>query len=146
MSRNIAPFRGGDSGPSNSWFLGPTRVHTPKGISTGSVALAQLTVVTNRHTDHATSVTTGRASMHRVHAMRYNNHIKLLTAALATTFVGEKSTEEMRSHRYTVQLYASGPHLIFHDQVSQYRPVGPSPQVSGLIHTNCGGTKGTCRL
>ena len=34
----------------NTWFLGTTRVHIPHSISISSVMLAQLMVVTNRHT------------------------------------------------------------------------------------------------
>jgi len=36
---------------SNTWFLGPTRVHTPNGIYIGSAVLARLTIVTDRPTD-----------------------------------------------------------------------------------------------
>ena len=36
--------------PSNTWFIGPTRVHTPNGTSISSSVLAQLTVETNRQT------------------------------------------------------------------------------------------------
>jgi len=37
------------SGPqSNTWFLGPTRVHNPNGISIGSSVVAGLTIVTDR--------------------------------------------------------------------------------------------------
>jgi len=52
----------GGSGPSNTWFLGPTR----NGITIGSATFAQLTVVTDRQTyagptDHANlSVAIGR--------------------------------------------------------------------------------------
>jgi len=42
---------------SNTWFLKPTWVHIPNGISISSAILAQLI---SRHTDHNTSVTTGR--------------------------------------------------------------------------------------
>jgi len=45
-------------------FFGPTRVHTPNGISIGSIVLAQFMSMSNRqtqtHTDHGTSVTIGR--------------------------------------------------------------------------------------
>ena len=47
--------------PSNTCFLGPTRVHNANGILIGSAVLAGLTIVTNQQTDHATpSVTIGR--------------------------------------------------------------------------------------
>ena len=38
------------------FFLGPTPVHIPTSILIGSATLAQLKVVTNRHTDHETAV------------------------------------------------------------------------------------------
>jgi len=37
----------------------PTELHTPNGISTGSAQLIVVTI-TDRHTDHRTSVTIGR--------------------------------------------------------------------------------------
>ena len=36
--------------PSNTWFLGPSRVHNPNGISIGTAASVALTVVSNRQT------------------------------------------------------------------------------------------------
>jgi len=46
---------------SDTWFLWPTRVLSPNGISITSAVFAGLTSVTNRPTDHATrSVTIGR--------------------------------------------------------------------------------------
>ena len=56
--------------PTNAW-LGPTKVHTPNGISTGPAILAQLMTVTNRHTDTSTMLYLQQqaASMHCVHAM-----------------------------------------------------------------------------
>ena len=53
MPPKIAHFPGGDPDPS------PTRVHIPNDILTGSAALAQLLIVTSRHTDYATSVAIG---------------------------------------------------------------------------------------
>ena len=48
--------------PSNTWFLGHTRVNNPTNISTGSDVLVQLMAVTDKykdtHTDHTASVTT----------------------------------------------------------------------------------------
>jgi len=41
--------------PSNTCFLGPTRVHIPNGISIGSAVFARLTIVTDRQTDRQTS-------------------------------------------------------------------------------------------
>jgi len=47
--------------PSNTWFLGSTRVHIPNGISIGPAVFAGLTIVTGRQADYATpSVTIGR--------------------------------------------------------------------------------------
>jgi len=46
--------------PFNTWFLGSTRVHNPKGILIGSAIFAGLTSATDRPTNHATrSVTVG---------------------------------------------------------------------------------------
>jgi len=47
----IAPSLGGSGRPSNTWFLGPIRVHNPNDISFGSSIVAQLTTVTDRQTD-----------------------------------------------------------------------------------------------
>jgi len=48
------------SDPSNTWFLGSTRVHNLNDIWIGSAIFAGLTTVTNRQTDHAAwAVTTG---------------------------------------------------------------------------------------
>jgi len=60
----IVPSHGGCWPTSNTWFLGPTRVLNPNGISIGSAVFAGLTTVTDRETDrptdHATwSVTVG---------------------------------------------------------------------------------------
>jgi len=71
----------GESGPlRNTWFLGPSLVLNPNGISTGSTVFAGLTSVTDRHRltnrpteRHATqSVTIGRIYVHST-AMRPNN-------------------------------------------------------------------------
>ena len=43
----IAPSCMGSGPPSNTWFLGPIRVHNPKGISMGSAVFAGPTIVTN---------------------------------------------------------------------------------------------------
>ena len=56
----IAPSNGGSGTPSNTWFLAHTQVHNPNGISIGSAVFAGLTIVTDRLTDHATSITIGR--------------------------------------------------------------------------------------
>ena len=59
------PFPWGAGLPLNTWFLRPTRVHSPNGILIGSAGLYAhgrdkwTHRQTDRHTDHATSVTTG---------------------------------------------------------------------------------------
>jgi len=66
----------GGSGPlSNTWFLRPTRVLNPKGISIGAAVFPGLTYVTDRQTDHATrSVTIVRIYVcSTAVAMRPNN-------------------------------------------------------------------------
>jgi len=45
--------------PSNTWFLGPTRVHNSNSISICSAVFAGLTIVTEER-PHSPSVTTGR--------------------------------------------------------------------------------------
>jgi len=67
----------GESGPpSNTWFIGPTRVLNPNGISISSAVFAGLTSVTDRPTDrptdHATRSVTGRVYVCST-AMRHNN-------------------------------------------------------------------------
>ena len=45
------PLPPGGLGPqANKWFLGPTRVHNPNGISISPVVFAGLTLVSNRQT------------------------------------------------------------------------------------------------
>jgi len=46
----IVPSHGGYGLPFNTWFLGPTRVFNPNGISIGAAAFAGLTSVTDRQT------------------------------------------------------------------------------------------------
>ena len=54
----IAPSYRGSAPPSNTWFLEPTRVHNPNGISIGSSVFAGLRAVTDwqtvRETERAT--------------------------------------------------------------------------------------------
>ena len=47
----IAPLHGASGPPCYTWFLGPTQVHRPNGISISSVIVAWLTTVTDRQTD-----------------------------------------------------------------------------------------------
>ena len=65
----VAPSDGGMWTPSNTWFLGPTRVLNPNGISVDSAIFAGLIRatdrLTDRPTDHATpSVTIDRIYIH----------------------------------------------------------------------------------
>ena len=50
----INPSHGGSGPLSNTWFLGPTQLLNPNGISVGAAVFAGLTSVTDRPTDHAT--------------------------------------------------------------------------------------------
>jgi len=53
FSPSKLPLLIGESGPpSNTWFLGPTQVLKPSGISIGSAVFAGLTAVTDKPTDH----------------------------------------------------------------------------------------------
>jgi len=73
------PFPWGSGPLSSTWFVGPTRVLNPKGISIGAAVFAGLTSVTDRSTDrptdrHATrSITIDRIYV-RSTAMRPNNN------------------------------------------------------------------------
>ena len=71
------PLRLERSGPTSNrptWFLGPTGVHYPKGISIGSAVFARLTSVTDRSTDHATRSVTTEHIYVRSTAMRPNSN------------------------------------------------------------------------
>jgi len=50
----IAPMHGGSGPISNTWFLGPTWVYNPNGMSISSAVFARLTTVTDRPTDRQT--------------------------------------------------------------------------------------------
>ena len=57
FSPQNCPFLWGEIwNSSNTWFLGPTRVHNPMGISIGSAVIAGLTMVTDRATDRQTTL------------------------------------------------------------------------------------------
>jgi len=75
FSPQNSPFTCGIWTPVNEWFLGPTRVHIPNGISIGSAVLAGLTVVTDRQTDRPRySVCINRPHLaSRPTAMRHDN-------------------------------------------------------------------------
>jgi len=47
----IAPSYGGSGPPSNTWFLGPTQVHTLSRILIGLAIFARLKIVTDQPTD-----------------------------------------------------------------------------------------------
>jgi len=76
MGRPFAPSHGGIWTPSNIWFLWPTRVLNPNGISIGAAVFAGLTSVTDRPTDHATRSVTIDYIYIRSTAMRPNNNKK----------------------------------------------------------------------
>ena len=63
----IAPSHGGSGLPSNTWFLGPTRVQTANSISIGSAIFAWLKIVTERPTNiQTTTSSTPSVTIHRV--------------------------------------------------------------------------------
>jgi len=80
LSPRNCPFPWGIWTPANTWFLEPTRVLNPNGISIGGAVFAGLTSVTDRQTDHATrSTTIGRTYVGlRSIAMRPNKELQEL--------------------------------------------------------------------
>jgi len=67
------PFRWGIWTASNMWFLGPTRVLNPNGISISWAVFARLTTVTDRNTDRPRySVCNSIPHLHTSTAMRPN--------------------------------------------------------------------------
>jgi len=52
----IAPFLAEVWTLSNTWFLGPTQLHNPNGISISSAVFAGLMMVTDRPTDRQTTL------------------------------------------------------------------------------------------
>ena len=66
----------GDLGPSNTCFLGSTRVHVnPNGISIASAAFAGLMIVTERPRDHSNpSVAIGLIGLYYICDEAYNNN------------------------------------------------------------------------
>ena len=69
-SPQIVPSHLGSRPSSNAWLPEPTRVHNPKGISISSAIFARFTIVTDRQTDHTTSITINRIYV-RSTAMRF---------------------------------------------------------------------------
>jgi len=58
---------------SNTWYSGPTRVHTPNGISIASADFARFTIVTGRTTDRSRYLVCNNRPYLRSTAMRPNN-------------------------------------------------------------------------
>ena len=69
--QKIAPSHRGRRTPSNTWFLGPTQVLNPNGISIGSTVFAGLTSVTDRRTDRQTDRPRYSVSNNRPHLRTY---------------------------------------------------------------------------
>jgi len=93
--------------PSNTWFLGPTIILNPNGISIGSAVFAGLTTVycdrsTDRPTDHHATrfVSTGRIYV-RSTAMRPNNATTTTILLRNERFLGDRL--------YNGSPYAIGP-------------------------------------
>jgi len=61
----IALSHRGSRLPSNTWFLGPTRVHNPKGISIGSAVFAGLTIATERQTNRPRCISSNEPHLRR---------------------------------------------------------------------------------
>jgi len=59
----IVPSHGEISAPRNIWFLGLTWVHTSNSVSIGSAILAQLRVVTSRHTHRSQTIGNNKPSL-----------------------------------------------------------------------------------
>jgi len=76
------PSHGGSGPPSNTWFLGPTRLQIPNGISVSSAFFAGLTIVTDRPTNTPIDHTTVVRFSNRPYlstAMRPNNNMQFIT-------------------------------------------------------------------
>jgi len=67
--------------PSNTLFLGPTRVHNPNGTSIGSATFAELKIVTDRPIDHTTPPGTIGHIYVRSTTMQPNNSNQLFKTA-----------------------------------------------------------------
>ena len=63
----------GSESPPITWFLEPTWVHTQNGTSIGLVILAQLMVVTNRHTHRPRNTGNNRPHLFSMRVMQPNN-------------------------------------------------------------------------
>ena len=85
------PFRWGSGPPSNTWFLGSTRVHNPNGITISSAVFAWLTSVTDRQTDRQTdrprySIGNNRPHLRSSTATRLNNKCFYFYLKIKTLF------------------------------------------------------------
>jgi len=101
------PMPWGTLNPSNTWFLGLTRVSHPNNISIGSAVLAGHICVTNKHkhTDRQTDTQTDHATcdnrlhlIHWVHAMQPNN--KKVLVYKANNFDLRSQILNMNSRNY----------------------------------------------
>jgi len=100
--------------PSNTWFLGPTRVLNPLGISIDSAVFAGLTSVTDRPTDrptdHATrSVTIGRIYVRSTAMRPVIIVIKIIIVITVMTSGQSNLTKKPHRHRTcTIKSYLPG--------------------------------------
>jgi len=129
----ITPSRGGCRLLWNTWFLGPTHVSTPNGISIDSAVLAQLTHVPNTQTDrqsdrHATpSVAIG--SIYTVHVMRFNNCVACLRV------------QQMQAQHLPAALAAAAAHVPLGGH-----PVGGLPPAAAAAAGSAAGLMSLARL
>jgi len=71
VPQKTASSLGRSEPPTNTWFLGPTEVHIPNGISIGSDVFAGLMAVSNRQTDRPRYTCSNRSHLCTV-CMRYS--------------------------------------------------------------------------
>jgi len=81
------PIRTGRFGPPfSTWFLGPSRIHNPNGISIGSAVFAGYTTVTDRPTDHARYSICNNGRI-RTTSMRPKNCIIIIRPQRCTAYI-----------------------------------------------------------
>jgi len=90
------PFPWGIWTPSNTWFLGPTRVLNPNGISIGSADFAGLTSMTDRQTDRPCNSVCNNRPHPASAAMWPKRHQK---PGLWTKLILSDTTIERRVHK-----------------------------------------------
>jgi len=90
----IALFLGYPDPSPSTWFLGPTSVHITNRISICLSVLAQFTLVSNRRTDGATSLTIGRIYMKFATYMRCGLKLTCTENPMAKFAVCEHKTCE----------------------------------------------------